>query len=444
MSGPVREFRGTLGTNIAIAAITLLTGVIAPRLLGPAGEGELTAIQAWPLLLGTLAMLGLDSALVYFIARQPEKGRQLITTACLMGLASSLAVAAVAWFVLPFALSAQPPAVISAARVYLLIGALYAVIGLPHTALRGVGAFRAWNIFRIVPNAVLLAVLIGAGLSGHPAAIPISRWFLGGLLVTGLPVLLVVTRRLRGRAAPDRRLAPRMLRFGLPSSLATLPQTVNLRFDQLLIIALMPARWLGLYVVAVAWSGVSGLVLSAASAVLFPEVAAERDAGRQRRMVLQALHGGAAVVLVVSVLLLLATPACLPLVFGARYSPAIPSALVLAPAGAILAWSGIAEDGLRGLGRPAGVLAAEMAGAVVTVAALPPLLDVEGILGAAIASLLGYSVTAMYAVRCLHRATGLGYRRLLIPDWRDVAALGTQVVPQLSGQVQFRWRRKEV
>jgi len=75
-----------VATNSALTAVAVATGVIAPRLLGPSGEGELAAIQTWPMLLGTLAMLGLDSALVYFIARDPESGKQLTATATVIGL----------------------------------------------------------------------------------------------------------------------------------------------------------------------------------------------------------------------------------------------------------------------------------------------------------------------------------------------------------------------
>ena len=126
-----RALQGTFAMNMALAVLAVATGIIAARILGPSGEGELTAIQTWPLLLGALAMLGLDSALVYFIARQPDKGKQLTSTAILIGLLSSFAVAAVAWFLLPFLLSAQPPQVVSAARVFLLIGGLFAVVGIP-------------------------------------------------------------------------------------------------------------------------------------------------------------------------------------------------------------------------------------------------------------------------------------------------------------------------
>jgi O-antigen/teichoic acid export membrane protein len=414
---PDRALRSTFATNIALAGLAVVTGIFSARLLQPVGEGELTAIQTWPLLLGTLAMLGLDSALVYFISRQPERGRQLTSTAVLIGLVSSLTVGAVAWFALPLLLSAQQPQVVSAARVFLLIGGIYAIVGIPHGSLRGDHSFTAWNLFRIAPGLAWLSILLVSSLSRHPSAIPLSRWYLGGILVCGLPFLVVVNRRLQGPLTPDARLAPRMLRFGLPSALTSLPQTINLRFDQLLIIALLPARSLGLYVVAVSWSGAVAPLLSAVGSVLFPHVSAEGNADRQGHLLAKALQAGTIVAAASSAPFMLLAPFGLPLVFGSRFAPSIPSALVLVPAGAILAWAGIAEEGLRGLGRPTIVLVAEVVAAVVTLAALPVLLRTYGIFGAAVASLLGYSTIAVFTIVAISHSTHQRIRPLVIPTW---------------------------
>jgi O-antigen/teichoic acid export membrane protein len=418
-----RALHGTFAMNIALAALAVATGITAARILGPSGEGELTAIQTWPLLLGTLAMLGLDTALVYFIARQPEKGKQFTSTATLIGLLSSSVVAAVAWFVLPFLLSAEPPQVVSAARTFLLIGLLYALVGIPHGSLRGAHAFTAWNLFRIIPGLAWLCILIVSWLLGHATAIPLSRWYLGGVLATGLPVFIVVKRKLQGPLKPDVRMAPELLRFGLPSALTSLPQTINLRFDQLLIIAFLPARTLGLYVIAVSWSGAVTPLLSAVGSVLFPHVSAEGDTARRGYLLATALQGGAVVAAATTVPFMLLAPFGLPLVFGSSFAPAIPSALVLVPAGAILAWAGIAEEGLRGLGRPAIVLIAEIVAAAVTIASLPELLHSYGIFGAAIASLLGYSTIAVFTVVAISRSTHQPIRLFIIPTRQAITSM---------------------
>ena len=422
-----RALHGTFVINIALAGLAVATGITAARILGPSGEGELTAIQTWPLLLGTLAMLGLDSALVYFIARRPDKGKQLTFTAVLIGLFSSFVVAAAAWFLLPFLLSAQPPQVVSAARAFLLIGGIYAVVGIPHGSLRGAHLFTEWNLLRIAPGIVWLCILLASWLLGHAAAIPLSRWYLGGVFACGLPVFIVVKHKLQGPLKPDVRMAPGLLRFGLPSALTSLPQTINLRLDQLLIIAFLPARTLGLYVVAVSWSGVVTPLLSAIGSVLFPHVSAEKDTARRGYLLATALQGGAVVAAATTVPFMLLAPFGLPLIFGSSFAPSIPSAIVLVPSCAILAWAGIAEEGLRGLGRPTIVLIAEIVAAAVTVASLPALLPAYGIFGAAIASLLGYSTIAVFTVVAISRSTHQPIRLFVIPTKQ---AIESMIIPK--------------
>ena len=429
---PSRSFRWTAATNLALAGLAVATGVLAARLLGPSGEGELTAIQTWPLLLGTLAMLGLDSAVIYFIARQPERGRQITSTAATIGVLSALIVGTVSWFALPYLLSAQHPEIISAARVFLLVGVVYAVIGIPHGALLGVQAFTSWNLFRVAPGLAWMGILLGSWFLGSHNPVPLSMWYLAAIFLCGLPFLPVVIRKLHGPPKPDLRMAPKLLRFGLPSALTSLPQTINLRLDQLLIIAFLPARSLGLYVVAVSWSGAVAPLLAAVGSVLFPHVSAERKPARQVHLLSTALQGGAIVAIATSVAFVALAPIGLPLVFGARFSGAVPSALILVPAGAILAWSGIAEDGLKGLGRPAIVLAAELAGASVTLGALPLLLHAYGIEGAALASLLGYAAVAAFAVTAIRRSTGCGIRSLIIPTWPVTKSLAVRCVALLG------------
>jgi O-antigen/teichoic acid export membrane protein len=431
-TGPDRALRSTFVTNMVLAGLAVATGILAARLLGPSGEGELAAIMTWPALLGTLAMLGLPEALTYFIARQAERGKQLTTTAVFIGLLSSLVVGAAAWFAMPFLLSAQRPEVVSAARVFLLIGCIFAVVGIPHGALRGAREFAAWNLFRVAPGLAWLCILVVAWILGHPNAIPLSQWYLGAILLCGLPFLVVVNRKLQGSLRPDAHLAPEMLRFGLPSVLTSIPQTVNVRFDQLLIVAFLPARSLGLYVVAVSWSGAVAPLLQAVGIVLFPHVSAERDPERQGSMLATALQGGTLVGLATSVPFMLLAPFGLPFVFGSSFKPSVASAIVLVPAGAVLAWEGIAEEGLRGLGRPTIVLIAEAVGAVVTLGTLPVLLHTHGIFGAAVASLLGYSTVAIFLLVVISRSTHQSVRSLVIPTWplaKSLVARGIALLP---------------
>jgi O-antigen/teichoic acid export membrane protein len=107
---------------------------------------------------------------------------------------------------------------------------------------------------------------------------------------------------------------------------------------------------------------------------------------------------------------------------------------VLVPAGAILAWAGIAEEGLRGLGHPTIVLVAESVAAVVTLASLPVLLHFFGIMGAAVASLLGYTTIAVFAASAISRSTQLRLYQLMVPSPAATKSLVLRGISLLLGR----------
>src|SRR5262249_41475816 len=76
----------TATTNIFLSILGLMTGVLSARLLGAAGRGELGAIQTWPNVLATIAILGLPDALVYYCARRPEDSGVYLTSAVSLAL----------------------------------------------------------------------------------------------------------------------------------------------------------------------------------------------------------------------------------------------------------------------------------------------------------------------------------------------------------------------
>jgi O-antigen/teichoic acid export membrane protein len=242
-----------------------------------------------------------------------------------------------------------------------------------------------------------------------------------------MPTLLIARRRVAGSLRPDPHDWRPMLGYGVPSMLSGVPQLLNLRLDQLLMAALLPAQMLGLYVVAVTWSSAVAQLPNALGAVLFPRTAAQSDARQRaqvfaqgtRLAVLSAVTAGAAVALI--------TPVAMPLLFGAKFAAAVPAGLVLAAAAAVSATNSVLEEGLHGLGRPAVALWAELIGLVATAASLLLLLMPFGIMGAALASLLGYSAVTATLALCIRRLTGCSLSTLFWPSQRDLRRIRDRV-----------------
>jgi O-antigen/teichoic acid export membrane protein len=109
----------------------------------------------------------------------------------------------------------------------------------------------------------------------------------------------------------------------------------------------------------------------------------------------------------------------LKLLFGARFVPATGALRWLLVAAAVWGVSSIVISGLRGFGYPVLSTIARFAAAVVTAGALMFLLPRFGITGAAIASLIGYSVMLLVALLVFVRKRRLTLWECLRPQRQD-------------------------
>ena len=217
----------------------------------------------------------------------------------------------------------------------------------------------------------------------------------------------MVRQRVPGGFRPQVADWTRLLRFGVPTIAGNLPVQLNGRLDQVFLLSMVPSYSVGLYVVASAWSGAVLPLVSAVGTVLFPQVAAQSSAEERGRVCIQGLRVGVLLAGSVGLLLLLLTPFAFPLLFGEAYIAAIPTALILVVAGMISSVNFVLEEGLRGLGRPQDVMSAEVSGLVTTAAGLLLLLPMVGLLGAALASVIGVITIACVLCFCIVRSTGV-------------------------------------
>lgn len=434
------QFFFTAATSLLLAALGLATGMLAARLLGPQGRGELAAIQMWPSLLGTFAMLGLAESLVYFAAREPADSGKYLGSAMAVGTMSSVVFAAAGYIAMPHLLWTQSAEVVAASRWYLVVIFLYALVGMPIQILRGRSDMFAWNVLRTMPGILWLFILVSAWFLGRAQPEVVAVWYLAGLAGLFLPVTYVLARRVEGPFRPEVRRWPPMLRYGLPSLFAGVPRTLNVRLDQMLTAALLPPQSLGLYAVAVAWGGITQPLLSAMGAVLCPRIASQGSAEQQRHAFAQGCRVGMFISLVLAVPSLLLTPWLLPLLFGGDFAPAVAASLVLVAAGTFAGLNLVLEEGLRGLGRPAAVMRAQLGGLAASALTLAVLLGPLGIVGAALASLLASGTIALIMLYEGHSLTGEPFSGMLFPrldeiitGWERVKDM-TKAAPRDTGE----------
>ncbi|MFQ5695199.1 MAG: hypothetical protein ACE5HB_04345, partial [Terriglobia bacterium] len=115
-----RHYLTTLAANASILLLGAVSGILAARLLGPVGRGELVVVTLWPMALATLGALGMNHALAFFTAREPHRRPALLTTGLVLATLQSALLMAVGYLLLPGLLAAQRPLVVELARLFLL------------------------------------------------------------------------------------------------------------------------------------------------------------------------------------------------------------------------------------------------------------------------------------------------------------------------------------
>lgn len=399
-----RDFLLTAGANFVIAVLGAVGGILAARLLGPEGRGELAAAVVWAAVLGVVVSFGLPQALTYYAAREPAAAGSIFYAALGMLIGQSVLVIIGGWTIVTVTLTTAQPAAVASVRLYLLTIPASTLITYLSTISQGLRRFQLFSSLRIAASATYIGGLIIAGVAGWSEAyqiIPvlvILQWLVSGM------GLVVFVRRVRPQGYFETWRARQLLKYGLKTYWGSLSWMANARLDQFIMSAFVSLSELGEYAVAVSYATVLFPLSGAFAMVLFQRVAASEHIQaipkikRALRLNLFVSMGGA-------VVLGLAVPVLLPWLFGAEYQPAVFPALILLAGTVLLGINYVLSDGLRGLGAPFITSIAEMGGFVVTVGGLLILLPRLGIYGAALASVASYGlVTAVLILGLIHVA----------------------------------------
>jgi O-antigen/teichoic acid export membrane protein len=398
-------------TGMLAQGTGFITGPLLARALGAAGRGDLQAVVLPLALLPPLLGFGIAPYAFRTLPRG-KKIEEVIPSLGLPLVVVGLVVAACAVPIADLLASGR-----ETVRTFLIIGLAFTPITmlvlLLNTCMMALERWRAVAAINMIPFAVSListAVLFAIG--DLTVATAATAGICGMVLqiVPGIP-LVVKARRPTFRLALTRA----SISFGLKSWLGGLAQMANARLDQLVMIAFVPARQLGLYAVATTISMAYGLVSGALSPPLMQRVAAG-----ERAMMAQAVRMTVVMTIALNLVVALVTPVLLPLLYGPQFAGALPMALVLLGASVPLAGASILSSALQADGEPVLPSVAEGIALVITGVGLFLLLpSLQGI-GAAIVSLAAYSASFAFQLVVASRRIGAPIHDFLVPCRADL------------------------
>jgi O-antigen/teichoic acid export membrane protein len=358
---------GTLLTNVSIALLGIGTGVLAARLLGPDGRGELAALMTWPQMIAALGFMSLGDAVVTTAGvnrqrRPSEIGAAFVIAAVLFGLVS-----VVGYGILPALLGPERQNRLFTARWFLVVFVAVNYLTLLLISFKQAQLhFALYNRMRVFPSAAyLLAILALWGLN-LVSAVSFLGAFVVSLLITAVAIIsssLPIAARFPTRVEIGF-LARRAATLHSHTVLAQLAAYVD-RATVLLIFGNVEA---GIY--AVAWTVAStahGIVSSAFSIVLLPFSTQDLDPKARGIVIARNLRLTTLLLALISVVVCAVIPFALPIVFGAEFANAVVCAAILVLAIALAVVRQVVAASLKAVGQVSSVIRAELTATVVFV-----------------------------------------------------------------------------
>jgi O-antigen/teichoic acid export membrane protein len=415
-----RNIKLVFSTNVLMLSSGVVTSLLSAWALGPTGRGDLMVVLMWPAIFSMVAQIGLPQAYRFWIAKRPEFTSALFSNAVIFTLMVGLITLGLAELLIPHLIGDRSPEVLRLTRIYLLVIPGLMLTDLTRGLLEGARRFTWVGASRLILFGVQLASYVVLWASHRLTVTTASYTMVASVAASLVTTLIAVWCELRPKWNPNLSELGTTLRYGVRDYPGILTEFVNWRMDLMMLVGTASSAALGLYVVALRLADITSTLAGSVGDALLPEVAASKQADEATRKVTRSLRLTICAHLLILVPLWIAAPYILRFAYGEGFVEVTNVLRLLMFASVVWSAGAIVISGLNGLGHPGLSAIARMAAAVVMVVALLILLPRRGIQGAALSSILGYSVMFLVALFWLVRRRQITLWECLRPRWDDV------------------------
>lgn len=423
-TGPGAFFRtvgSVLATQLVAMPIELATSVVLARALSVEDRGFYAVATEFAALVASLAELGLASAAIYRLrSAESPPARVCASMALVCGAVSLIAVTA-CWGLegwIRGSLLSGAPRVLFAIAIFAipfqLSGLIFSGVA------RGLDRFDLHNRYRLIGSVgALLAVGGAVALLGRSATSALGAW----LAVQAIAGLWMVggTLRLAGHesTAVGSEIAA-SLAFGLKTMAQSVLMMLHQRLDLFLIAGLLAdSAELGVYAVAVGVLNRVRVIPLSIATTMFPTVAGLSGPEASRYVARMCRHSVLWIAISVVGLAALA-PTLVPALFGADYARSVLPLLLLLPGVGFLTLYMVLARYFTALHRQQVNIVVQAAALSVNVGLNLSWIGSLGIVGAAAASLVSYSLLGSLLLAVFLRTTGERLRDVTVVRLSDI------------------------
>lgn len=389
----------TFVTQILILGVTLFTGIMTARFLGPEGRGEQAAILLWPEFLGYAFALGIGPALLFHLRDSPEEKSELFSAALTLGAVFGAIATFVGIIFIPQWLDQYSNSTIRVAQLFMLtapLSLLSLILLNSYRAQHDFSTVNKTNYLMPFATLVLLVALGGVGLFTP----------IGSSLAYRIPVVVITLWRLREQwnyYRPNfkkfRVSCRKILSYSTRSAGINILNQVAARVDQAMVISLLSPSSMGIYIVSLNLSRMVEPFNRSILSVLFPKMAARPPkevmvlTGRAARI------SGFSTALAVVVAAIVA-PFVLTGLYGAEFSQGVNAFRVLALRMVFEGVTMVLAQAFMALDKPGTVAILQGVGLGSTIPLMLLLIPPLGLVGASYALLISTVIRLIFIMIC--------------------------------------------
>jgi O-antigen/teichoic acid export membrane protein len=341
-----RAYAQTFAASAVITCMGFISGILAARLLGPAGRGELAAIILLPTLLTTVGALEIPRSVAFEASKSPAGAPRVIATSFWLAIALGALQALLLVALLPLYLPPDKANLLGASRWFVLYLPAASVTAALMGVDQGRGRFGRFSVFLALPGILYVAAIAVIWRSGHTTPYAFAYGVLASVILAAA-FRVAMDGGALVRTPADWMVARRLLSRGLRYYLPAIGTFLLSRSDMFLVVRLLPAQAVGLYAVAQAIAMGQLVTVNPFVHVSFAAVAAEHDPGK----ILGAIVHHFRLAQLVAVAMAVGTAAAaswgIQLFFGVRFAGATKATLVLIAATALSGMAQVLDQSFR-------------------------------------------------------------------------------------------------
>lgn len=411
----IRDVFYTFSTEILTVVGNFLIGIVLARALTPAERGIMVLVMTLPWTVVSLVSLGLPQANMYLVGRKKRDARMVLGNALVvsitLGLFSAVVLDVMKELLLRTVLKGLPQEYWLPLMV-LVPTVLVDVVMLSILCARQ--RFDLFNLRRMATPALMLAgFVIGLVLGKGGLSAAVGVYFTITILLAMLS--LVLTRReVPLTLAFDCRLTRESFRFGLKSYLHDLVGRLNYRVDVYLLAFFLTPAQVAFYGVATSLAEVAWYVPNSVGTVLFPRLS-HAPVEEVHQITAKVCRNTLALTGLIVVGLLALGWLFVPLVYGPAYRATVPPFLILLPGVMAMVIYKVLTRSFTSQNRLQVPILAASAALMLNFGLDWLLVPRWGVVGAAIASTVGYAAAGTVLLAFFLREFGLDWREVLLP-----------------------------